>query len=86
MALESQGHGAIRTWRLEEARRFYVEAAGQEVGPEARVDNLLLNRAAASRVGMPVATLRQAALIERSPPTAVDAESPQRARSGVSTS
>lgn len=44
MALESQGHGAIRTWRLEEARRFYVEAAGQEVGPEARVDNLLLNR------------------------------------------
>jgi hypothetical protein len=86
MALESQGHGAIRTWRLEEARRFYVEAAGQEVGPEARVDNLLLNRAAASPAGEPVAALRHADRIERPPLMTVDAKSSRRERSGVSTS
>lgn len=86
MALESQGHGAIRTWRLEETGRFYVEAAGQEVGPEARVDNLLLNRAAASPAGEPVAALRHAGLIERPPLMTVDAKSSRRERSGVSTS
>ena len=71
---------------MEEARCFHVEAPGLQVGTEALVGNLPLDRAAASRVGMPVATLRHAALIERAPPTAVDAESPQRERSGVSTS
>ncbi|MBC7162216.1 VOC family protein [Immundisolibacter sp.] len=33
MALESLDHCAIRTARLEETRRFYVEALGLEVGP-----------------------------------------------------
>ena len=33
MALESLDHCAIRTTRLEETRRFYVEALGLEVGP-----------------------------------------------------
>jgi hypothetical protein len=49
MALESLGHCANRTSRVEETRRFYIEAPSLEVGPEARLDNLLLDRAAASR-------------------------------------
>ncbi len=49
MALESLGHCAIRSSRLEETGRFYVEASGLEVGPKARLDNLLLDRAAVSR-------------------------------------
>jgi hypothetical protein len=86
MALESLGHGAIRTWRLEEARRFYIEAPGLELGPKALTDNPLLDRVAASRVGVPVAAMPHVVLIERPPPTAVDAESPQPEGSGVSTS
>jgi hypothetical protein len=86
MALESLGHCANRTSRVEETRRFYIEAPSLEVGPEARVDNLLLNRAAASPAGEPVAALRHADRIERPPLMVVDAESSQPERSGVSTS
>ncbi len=79
MALESLDHCAIRTARQEETRRFHSEAL--QICPRALVDNPLPDRAAASRAGVPVA-----ALIERPLLTAVDAESPQPERSGVSTS
>ena len=46
MALESLDHCAIRTSRLEETRRFHVEAL--EISPRALVDSLLLHRAAPS--------------------------------------
>ena len=41
------------------------------------VDNLLLDRAAATRAGVPVAALLHADLIERPPLTAIDAEPPR---------
>ncbi len=86
MALESLGHRAIHTSRVKETRRLHVEAPALEVGPEARVDNLQLDRAAASRAGVPMEALRHAGLIERPPLMVVDAESSQPERSGVSTS
>ncbi len=50
------------------------------------VDNLLLDRAAATRAGVPVEALLHADLIERPPLTAVDAGPSQPERSGMSTS
>lgn len=50
------------------------------------VDNLLLDRAAAARAGVPVEALLHADLIERPPLTAVDAEPSQAGRSGIPTS
>ncbi|HCZ49610.1 MAG TPA: hypothetical protein DCZ11_11465, partial [Gammaproteobacteria bacterium] len=47
------------------------------------VDNLLLDRAAAARAGVPVEALLHADLIERPPLTAVDAESPSTQPSGT---
>ncbi len=50
------------------------------------VDNLLLDRAAATRAGVPVAALLHADLIERPPLTAIDAEPSPPERSGIPTS
>ncbi|ANX03847.1 hypothetical protein [Immundisolibacter cernigliae] len=86
MTPDSLGHGAIRTWRLEEARRFHVEAPGLELGPKALTDNPLLNRAAASRPGASAAALPHTDLTERPPLMAVDATAGPPERSGISTS